>query len=318
MSKRYAFRSDRPGSSSTAQATTPPPLPFSRRQKHRWYEAVSPKRWALSMICSITTIVVAAMLLYYNSSDWYYGVPDPLLTLGFGVLNPTAIIKFGDIGLVRCVMWANLPQLIVSFLYLMYNGLYTSMHMAHEYGGYAIDRKPLRVTTPRGAQRSTYWLQLPYTYGVPLISASATLHWLISQSIFLARVSVSPNNVQKENSDMTFSAVGYSPLAVLCTVVLGFCMLVVVVGMGFRKLPGSIPIAGSCSAALAAAAHRPTADVDAAVLPVKWGALRESEDAEGVGHCCFTSEEVTEPQEGKLYAGDTRSTVNGLRWRAGY
>jgi hypothetical protein len=270
------------------------------------------------MIGSIITIVVATMLLYYNN-NWYYKVPDPLITLGFGALNPAAIINFGeDIGLVRCVMWANLPQLIVSLLYLMYNGLYTSMHMAHEYGGYAIDRKPLRVTTPRGAQRSTYWLQLPYAYGVPLISASATLHWLVSQSIFLARVSVSPNSVQKANSGMTFSAVGYSPLAVLCTAVLGSCMLVVAVGMGFRKLPpGSIPIAGSCSAALAAAAHRPTADVDAAVLPVKWGVVIESEDAGDVGHCCFTSEEVTEPQEGNLYAGDMRSTVNGLRWRAG-
>jgi hypothetical protein len=125
--------------------------------------------------------------------------------------------------------------------------------------------------------------------------------------------------VQKENSGMTVSAVGYSPLAVLCTVVLGSCMLVVAVGMGFRKLPGSIPIAGSCSAALAAAAHRPTADVDAAVLPVKWGVVaRESEDAEDVGHCCFTSEEVTEPQEGKLYAGDVKGVVNGLRRRTGY
>jgi hypothetical protein len=86
-------------------------------------------------------------------------------------------------------------------------------------------------------------------------------------------------------------------------------MLLVAVGLAFRKLPGSMPFAGSCSMAFAAAAHRPKSDVDAAVLPVKWGVSRQPEDAEDVGHCCFTSEEVTEPQEGRLYAGDSKDTV---------
>jgi hypothetical protein len=230
--------------------------------------------------------------------------PNPLVALGFGSFNPDAIIEAygGPQGLTKCVLSANTPQLILSFLYLMYNGLYTSMHLAHEYGGYAKERKSLRVTTPRGTQRSTYWLQLPYTYGVPLILASAVLHWLVSQSMFLARVSVWKDGV--ETSSSSSSAVGFSPAPMLCTIVLGTCMLLVAVGMGYRKLPSSIPIAGSCSMALAAAAHRPESDVDAAVLPVKWGVVCAPEDAEGVGHCCFTSEEVTEPQEGKLYAGD--------------
>jgi hypothetical protein len=109
------------------------------------------------------------------------------------------------------------------------------------------------------------------------------------------------------------SAVGFSTAPMLCTILLGTCMLLVAVGMGFRKLPSSVPIAGSCSMALAAAAHRPESDVDAAVLPVKWGVVRQPEDAEDVGHCCFTSEQVTEPQEGKLYAGDMKAAVDGLR-----
>lgn len=41
-----------------------------------------------------------------------------------------------------------------------------------------------------GQQRSTYRLQLPYVYGVPLVIISSGLHWLVSQSLFLARVTM--------------------------------------------------------------------------------------------------------------------------------
>ena len=281
---------------------------------------VSPKRWAVSIVSCIATIAAIIVLFCVALNDENVSqTPNPLIALGFGSFSPNAIIQIGipqegTTGLAGCVLLANLPQVILSFLYLMYNGLYTSMHMAHEYGGYATQRKPLRVTTPGGSQRSTYWLQLPYAYGVPLILASATLHWLISQSIFLARVSVWTNGVRTELHSSASSAVGYSLAPILCTVVLGSCMLAVVLGMGLRKLPSSMPIAGSCSMALAAAAHRPESDIDAAVLPVKWGVVaRESEGPGDVGHCCFTSEEVTEPQEGKLYAGKMQNTVDGLR-----
>jgi len=312
MSKKDILHSSQKGSLAE-KVNTPTPVPFSRSQTHRWHEAISPNRWAASMIPPIIAIIVAGLLLHLALTDDYIA-PNPLVSLGFGSLSPAAVIKInlpqeGTAGLTSCVLLANLPQLILSFLYLMYNGLYTGMHMAHEYGGYAAHRKPLRVTTPSGAQRSTYWLQLPYAYGVPLLLASAVLHWLVSQSIFLARVTVWFKDAQTEKS--TASAVGYSPAPILCTILLATCMLIVAAGMGFRKLPGSIPIAGSCSVALAAAAHRPESDVDAAVLPVKWGVVRESEGADDVvGHCCFTSEEVTEPQEGRLYAGGTKDGIS--------
>jgi hypothetical protein len=320
MSKKAVLQSFKRSCSSARENDTPLPKPFSLRQKQRWYKAVSPKRWAVSMVSCIATIAAVIVLLCVALNDENVSqTPNPLIALGFGSFSPNAIIQIGipqegTTGLAGCVLLANLPQVILSFLYLMYNGLYTSMHMAHEYGGYATERKALRVTTPRGTQRSTYWLQLPYAYGVPLILASATLHWLISQSIFLARVSVWTNGVRTELHSSASSAVGYSPAPILCTVMLGSCMLAVVLGTGLRRLPSSMPIAGSCSIALAAAAHRPESDIDAAVLPVKWGVVaRESEGAGDVGHCCFTSEEVTEPQEGKLYAGNMQNTVDGLR-----
>jgi hypothetical protein len=311
LSKKGLLRSTGKPLSPAFDPNNPLPISFSRLHVYRWYNAVSRKRWIVTMTLCVSAILVACIffkIAYLQN----LGTPNQLFTVGFGSLNPYATIQFPEpLDLAKCTLLANTPQLILSFLYLMYNGLYTCMHLAHEYGGYAKDRKSLRVTTPIGNQRSTYWLQLPYTYGVPLILASAVLHWFISQSIFMVRVSVWKDGM--ETSLRFQSVVGYSTAPMLCTILLGTCMLLVAVGMGFRKLPSSVPIAGSCSMALAAAAHRPESDVDAAVLLVKWGVVRQPEDAEDVGHCCFTSEQVTEPQEGKLYAGDMKAAINGLR-----
>ena len=71
---------------------------------------------------------------------------------------------------------ANIPQVLLSYLYLCFNALYTCMLVASEWAGYFYHRKPLRVTSPTGQQRSSYWLQLPFTYAIPLTVASGLLH----------------------------------------------------------------------------------------------------------------------------------------------
>lgn len=306
----------------------PPPTIFSHRSSRRWSDAVSSKRWSVTMIFCTSAIIVACILLIIATEGAAGG--SSITALGFGSFRPGAIVnigipKLGTAGLIGCVLLANLPQLVLSVLYLMYNGLYTCMHLAHEYSGYGTERKPLRVTEPKGDQRSTYWIQLPYTYGLPLLVASSLLHWLVSQSIFLARVTVwqdAKDEIPIEATGRndyeytTNSTIGYSCAPMLCAILLGATLLFVAFLVGYRKLPGDMPVAGSCSAALSAATHRPKSDVDASILPVKWGVVTGSDTA--IGHVCFTSEEVTEPQEGKLYAGQENipsGTDIGLRAR---
>lgn len=315
-----------------SQDYTPQPTMFSNTRVHRWSNAVSSIRWRTTMVLCISSII-AAIALFFVALQGSGGLRNPLTNAGFGAFNPYTIIsigmpQLGSRGLIACVLLANLPQLILSVLYLMYNGLYTCMHLAQEYGGYALERKPLRVTEPKGEQRSTYWLQLPYTYGIPLIIASSTLHWLVSQSIFLARVTVwqdsdeTPVGATGRNEDeyVTASTIGYSCAPMLCVIILGMLMLLVAYIMGRRKLPSCIPVASNCSAAIAAAAHRPKSDVDASLLPVQWGVVEDPEDSDsGVGHVSFTSEEVMELQEGKQYAGHghtSRDAEVRLRFRA--
>lgn len=83
-------------------------------------------------------------------------------------------------------------------------------------------------------------------------------------------------------------------------------MLLILFGLALRKLHSRVmPVAGSCSVAIAAACHRPKDDVDAAYLPVSWGEVTNSDrdDAPDVYHCCFTSHEVQDLTIGRLYAG---------------
>lgn len=161
-------------------------------------------------------------------------------------------------------------------------------------------RKSLRVTEPRGLQRSTYHLHLPLRYSVPLVAVSATLHWIISQSIFLARIITYQNGVASAAESV--SEVGYSCPPILTGILIGAALVVFAVAMGYRRLNSDMPVAGSCSAAIAAACHRPKDDVDAAYLAVQWGEV-PTEGTDDVGHCCLTSKHVEKVTSGRAYAG---------------
>ena len=197
------------------------------------------------------------------------------------------------------VLIANSPQLVLTILYFLYNSLYTSMFAAFEWSRFALQRKGLRVSSPTGSQRSTYWLQLPWVYSLPLAIAAAILHWLVSQSLFLVRIdTLDPrHNIATEEG---FSTCGYSPYALVITIVIASMMLLAFILVGLRRLDTRMPFAGSSSLAISAACHRPLGDNDASLLPVQWGAVSH-ETENGPGHCCLTSFGVEPPIEGQWY-----------------
>ncbi|KAF2438394.1 hypothetical protein P171DRAFT_330014, partial [Karstenula rhodostoma CBS 690.94] len=192
----------------------------------------------------------------------------------------------------------NTPQLIVSFIYISYNSVWTSMLMGLEWSQYALTRRPLRVSYPVGKQRSTYRLQIPYRYGVPLMVLIGTLHLLISQSIYLVRLR-NYNTSGVEDFDSSIATCGYSLLALLVTIVVGGLALLGVIAMGFRRYKPGMTLVMCSSAAISAACHsRPDEVEEAAQQPLLWGVV--STDA-GVGHCCFSTGSVSLPQEGREY-----------------
>ena len=213
----------------------------------------------------------------------------------------------GPLGLIITTMIANIPQVLLSFLYLTYNSLFTCMWLAQEWDQYSRRRRPLRVTTPQGIQRSTYRLQLPYHYSVPLLITSGILHWLASQSLFLARVDSFDQNDEIDPAQ-SVSTCGYSPIAMITLVMFGSTICLLEIANGFRKLKTGMPTAGSCSAAISAACHPPDYDQDAALKPVMWGVVGKGtfegkKREEEFGHCAFSSFPVEELVEGRWYAG---------------
>jgi hypothetical protein len=239
-------------------------------------------------------------------------------TLAFGAVSPSALIIFasGSLGnsavdpslstLFALILLVNSPQVIFSTLYFLYNRCYTCMLSMDEWATFAIKRQPLRVSRPTALQRSTYWLQLPYLYSIPLLVVSGLMHWIISQSLFLVRIR--HYNAQGQpapisslsGDDGVFTLPGYSPKAIIAVIVLGIVMLLVLLRSGFRRFKSAMPLLLNNSWIISAACHAPAQDEDAAYKALMWGAVGHA-DGDVPGHCCFTSQSVDAPVEGGVY-----------------
>jgi hypothetical protein len=204
-------------------------------------------------------------------------------------------------GLIPNTLIANIPQLIFSALYFMCNAILTNMALATEWDRFAITRKGLRVSAPpQGHQRRTHFLSLPYRYGVPLVALSALLHWLISQSIFLVRI-VGYRDGEREPSGDTMT-VGYSPPAIVIGVCVGVLLPAGLLLTGRRRFRSGMPVAGSCSLAIAAACHPRSAETMSEGIEyerLKWG-VEPCEEGK-VGHCAFSGAKVDKAVDGMVY-----------------
>jgi hypothetical protein len=260
---------------------------------------------------------------------YMYGKPDmqgatdfqSLMGLGLGTLSSKSLMgNDGRVGLLNRllthVIMANSPQVALSILYFTYNGLFTSIALATEWDSYARHRKGLRVSSPPvGAQRTSYFLQLPYRYSIPLLAISGLLHWLVSQSIFLVFVEIYHDSVTEKDFSGTvtgsstgtaepidkYITCGWSPAGVFSVIMVGGGMVLFLLASGFRRLGGSgMPVAASCSVAISAACQALPYDVMACEKPLQWGVT--SVEPGGKGHCGFSSEWVDVPEQGVMYS----------------
>lgn len=121
--------------------------------------------------------------------------------------------------MIALVLISNTPQLVFSIIYFTTNSLLSCMLVTAEYNDYAIDRKPLRVSWPRGQQRSTYYLALPYRYSIPLFIMSVALHWLLSESFFYVNITVY-DVFGHEDTNSSIKGCGFSPIAIFIITIL--------------------------------------------------------------------------------------------------
>jgi hypothetical protein len=215
-------------------------------------------------------------------------------------------------GILANVLLANSPQVILSLIYFSYNATFTSMLLAHEWSGHFEKRKGLRVSAkPVGEQRSTYFLQLPFRYAIPLMVFSTLLHWLASQSIFVISVEIynmfgqhNPhgfcNHFDDRHEGYTpscgtdFITCAYSPLAVFLALITACVLAITIIILG-RRILNPMPIVGSCSVAIAASCHPRAGEGATWEKKLQWGIIEEPDQAaqDGVGHCGLSSGHIT-------------------------
>ena len=212
---------------------------------------------------------------------------------GFGNLSVSALIfKQAGLSLSSLAIIANLPQLILSALYFLYNSIYTSMLLSREWCRFSVTRQSLRVSRPIGLQHRAHALSIPSHFAAPLIIIAATSHWIQSQALFLARVDVYDS---RGESFRTIQCLAYSPIAWVTMLARQFTMMVVLLGIGSLKYPAGIPIVQGWSLAISAACHPPTSAPEMAVRKLKYGRLAGSGEG-NAGKVGLSSDNV-EPLE---------------------
>ncbi|KAI2473651.1 hypothetical protein F4781DRAFT_440988 [Annulohypoxylon bovei var. microspora] len=290
-----------------------------KEKRKIWFATSGTRRSSILMFLWLLTISIAIALLAISFKSLHHrefstDIPS-LWDLGFGNLSPYTYLVVGlpredPKGLILNVLLANIPQLIVSILYIFYNTMLSTFLVQREFSRmYRKQRKPLRVSEPVGIQRSSYFISLPLRYGIPLYTTSALIHWLISQSLFLARITAICADGDAEacpggKADLanSFSTCGYSPIAIVATLIVAGVILVAITAMGFRKYDGTMRMVSTNSMAISAACHVLPEDIkDGYLLPVQWGVV---EMKNGVGKCAFTtapSDRIRMPETGLKY-----------------
>lgn len=299
---------------------------YKRKSWTRLYHASSRTRWWWTIVLCTSYLFIGFLLfgLSFQLASGYSRAA--IMKMKFGQVDSGMILGLGGasgMGLIRDVLVANSFQLALSTTYFLYNSLYTAQCAALEWASYIGRRKTLRVTWPRGQQRSTYYLQLPYRYGIPLTTLLIAMHFLISQSIFLARLRYY-NGLGQIDDNSSFTDVGFSPAATLTTCCVGAAMILAQIFHARRKLDNRIPIHGNKSVVISAMCHpEETGPLKArkyasfehvqaestATMPLTWGVTSEPDNRlaedegsnKSAGHCSFTEYMVELPVAGKMY-----------------
>jgi hypothetical protein len=220
--------------------------------------AYVPSRFAIAAVISISSIYLSLR-----------GMPkDPvkLWQTGFATVRGNNLLNFST-SLLGGVLLAKTPQALLSYLYIAFNSLYTSIFVAREWHSYIHERKPLRVTSPVGLQCDKYWLNVPFRYAIPMTIVSGLFHWLASQSLFEVQISITSSVTRLVVDEI--STCGYSPVAIILTTATATFIAVGGLIMSRFWYPAGIPLASNNSVAISAACHPLPEDGDASISPLQ-------------------------------------------------
>ena len=248
--------------------------------------------WLLALIVFVK--------VHLNNSDSDEPTLAALWATGFCNITPQSLLQSTEtLSLLNNVLIANTPQLIVSFVYVSYNSLLTSLLISREFTRFSQKRSGLRVTNPKGRQKSTFWLSLPYRFSLPLLACTAALHWSLSQTLYLAEVKVL--DIQGQLDEVySVSCVAWSALGLMILLAISGTMIVAAVVLGCCcRYPAGVPIVQSCSLAISAACHPRPGKEDEAQKLLQYGVM--DVDAEGREYVGLSSGKMMPLVDGRDY-----------------
>jgi len=270
-----AHEAERTFSRTAAHMAPRPPQTF-QAGKHRCAKVITKRQWLL--LFSLIAILIFGLLggIIVGTKSLVPATFSHAWSIGFGKVKTQNLVlaanlpQLGASAVLITALIANAPQALLSFLYIVYNTIFTLMYLGEDwdmFGAYTgttrhrlqITSKKqthryLRVSDPKANQKSTHFLNLPYRYAIPLITVSGLLHWLMSQSLYLANISLIPRDGTLPRHD-EITTVAFAPQPMVWLVVLALLMAGAVLANGMRRFGGQMSIVGSNSAAISAACH---------------------------------------------------------------
>ncbi|KAI0848973.1 hypothetical protein F5Y00DRAFT_269901 [Daldinia vernicosa] len=230
----------------------------------RRYLSIIPRtvRFRTYVLLIFSIIILCVGLGFsYQSNDHTFGGP-------FGHSDEVRVTNImRDSGFMSTLIVANTPQLLLSACYFSYNAFFTRLLVEQEWNSYSLRYQPLRVSYPKGGQISSYRLQLPYKYSIPLIIISVVCHWLLSDAFFffgieggtyLLTYGVNPNPSTQAYfhlSETSLVSLGYSTPAILALLVIGCAIVPLPLLFSLRRPKGKMVAGGSNSLVMSAACH---------------------------------------------------------------
>jgi uncharacterized membrane-anchored protein YitT (DUF2179 family) len=301
---------------------TPRPLNFGDTWtggRDSWIVAVN--KWQVTSFMIFLCIAMSFSAAAVNTWDKL----TPPFDLDSAILKGGAAISAAKevtgMNILALFVLVNIPQVLVSYIYLGLNNIMTTMLVMAEWCGYSAvsERQPkgLRVSSPLPdtEQRSTYFLSLPYRWSIPIMTILTVIHWLVTEVFFLVQVDVHTENSGAPNSIKSIRYMFLSNSTLWFIVLpLGVLSISILVAMSKAKtFPASIPLAGCCSASIAAACQpsrvqqdtsglAKTFPSDLATKALIWGVVERPEEMEfGIGHATFTADDVSPLEEDRMY-----------------
>lgn len=214
-----------------------------------------------------------ALLFFHGGNVFDYGgVDDKSAANSFDKTRTAFLNQPGST--IDVLATINSPHLALTFGYRVFNDLLSILLISDEFCRYAVHRKTLRASVPVGTQRTSYFLNQPFRYALPLTCSMGLLHWFVSQGFRFSHTQLFDYN-DHVIQGTGINSLTQSPLACLLALVLCALMILAMMGLSFRRLSRGALIVGTNSLAIAAACHRADYE-DAEIIsqPLKFGVLK--------------------------------------------